>query len=345
MDDSGKVKTVLSIATNRWSKDGEKTDWFRVELWDKKSEVAGEYAKKGSLIAIEGRLAQNKWTTPSGENREYYYEYLVGSKTGYTSISRQTLVSCAEKDGVKLICVILKEESPYQFEDTIALFNYGFSNFTQVSVADNETTYDINHMDFFDTESSLFGSSAPIISIDKNSTILLPNGVDFSELTSEIVYDNVEAPYFGMIYYYYNGYMVGTAGIAFAGEDQSVSFSTLEEARAAQQDAANSAEAQAPKKNVVLINIWSVIKKIFLVIFIIFIVLVVAAVGKIFIDKQLKLHKINKSRNRQITTRRDFLKRQRQSYKKRPGNNNPGRNNSSETPKKRNDVDFNDIKF
>ena len=26
-----------------------------------------------SLVAIEGRLAQNKWTTPSGENREYYY--------------------------------------------------------------------------------------------------------------------------------------------------------------------------------------------------------------------------------------------------------------------------------
>ena len=141
-----------------------------------------------------------------------------------------------------------------------------------------------------------------------------------------------------------------TCGLRQAGIDviAGVDFDkieTLEEARAAQQDAANSAEAQAPKKNVVLINIWSVIKKIFLVIFIIFIVLVVAAVGKIFIDKQLKLHKINKSRNRQITTRRDFLKRQRQSYKKRPGNNNPGRNNSSETPKKRNDVDFNDIKF
>ncbi|MCQ2957687.1 MAG: single-stranded DNA-binding protein [Candidatus Gastranaerophilales bacterium] len=71
--DSGKVKTVLSVAANRWAKDGEKTDWFRIELWDKKAEVAGEYAKKGALIAIEGRLAQNKWTTPSGENREYYY--------------------------------------------------------------------------------------------------------------------------------------------------------------------------------------------------------------------------------------------------------------------------------
>ena len=54
--DSGKVKTVLSVAVNRWAKDGTKTDWFRIELWDKKAEVAGEYAKKGKLVAIEGRL-------------------------------------------------------------------------------------------------------------------------------------------------------------------------------------------------------------------------------------------------------------------------------------------------
>ena len=71
--DSGKVKTVLSVATNRWSKDGEKTDWFSIELWDKKAEVAGEYAKKGALVAIDGRLAQSKWQDKNGESREYYY--------------------------------------------------------------------------------------------------------------------------------------------------------------------------------------------------------------------------------------------------------------------------------
>ena len=71
--DSGKVKTVLSVATNRWSKDGDKTDWFRIELWDKKAEVAGEYAKKGALVAVEGRLASSKWQTKEGESRETYY--------------------------------------------------------------------------------------------------------------------------------------------------------------------------------------------------------------------------------------------------------------------------------
>ena len=58
-------------------------------------------------------------------NKPYAYEYLVGSKTGYTSEARQTLVSCAQKDGLKLICVIMKEESPSQYTDTIDLFNFG----------------------------------------------------------------------------------------------------------------------------------------------------------------------------------------------------------------------------
>jgi D-alanyl-D-alanine carboxypeptidase/D-alanyl-D-alanine carboxypeptidase (penicillin-binding protein 5/6) len=90
------------------------------------------------------------------KNREYAYEYLVGSKTGFTSVARQTLVTCAEKDGTRLICVIMKEETPYQFEDTIALFNYGFNNFYRVNIASNETGYDISHQDFFSGESTVF---------------------------------------------------------------------------------------------------------------------------------------------------------------------------------------------
>ena len=71
--DSGKVRTVLSIAVNRGSKDAPKTDWFRIELWDRNAEIAGEYVKKGSLIAIDGKLLQNKWKDQSGTAREYYF--------------------------------------------------------------------------------------------------------------------------------------------------------------------------------------------------------------------------------------------------------------------------------
>ena len=71
--ESGKVKTSLSVAVNRWSKEGEKTDWFNIECWDKTAEVAGEYVKKGRLVAIEGRLDVSSWTDNEGNKRERYF--------------------------------------------------------------------------------------------------------------------------------------------------------------------------------------------------------------------------------------------------------------------------------
>ena len=71
--------------------------------------------------------------------KAYAYEYLVGSKTGYTPHARSNLVSCAEKDGLKLICVVMADESPEQFQDTVSLFDYGFSNFSSVQAADEDT--------------------------------------------------------------------------------------------------------------------------------------------------------------------------------------------------------------
>ncbi|OGI04185.1 MAG: hypothetical protein A2Y25_08745 [Candidatus Melainabacteria bacterium GWF2_37_15] len=70
--ETGKVKTSFSIAVDRWSKSGKKTDWYRVELWDKQAEVAGEYLKKGKLVAVEGRIDINQWTDADGNKREAF---------------------------------------------------------------------------------------------------------------------------------------------------------------------------------------------------------------------------------------------------------------------------------
>ncbi len=73
--DSGKVKTTFSVAVNRWdvAKKEEVTDWHSVELWDKAAEVAGEYVKKGKLVAIDGRLAASKWTDAAGLTKERFF--------------------------------------------------------------------------------------------------------------------------------------------------------------------------------------------------------------------------------------------------------------------------------
>ena len=54
------------------------------------------------------------------------YPYATGLKTGYTKAAGRCLVSSAEKDGVKLICVTLN--APDDWNDHMHLFEYGFSH-------------------------------------------------------------------------------------------------------------------------------------------------------------------------------------------------------------------------
>jgi D-alanyl-D-alanine carboxypeptidase len=53
------------------------------------------------------------------------YDGAVGIKTGFTKKSGRCLVSAAERDGVKFICVTLN--APDDWRDHTALLNYGFS--------------------------------------------------------------------------------------------------------------------------------------------------------------------------------------------------------------------------
>ena len=153
------------------------------------------------------------------EGKAYAYEYLVGSKTGYTSLARQTLVSCAKKDGMTLVCVILKEESPNQYVDTIDLFNYGFSNFSKYVVADIETEYSIESSDFFNTDQDVFGDSSPILSLNTSDYIILPNTASFEEATSNIIYDDTVDASIATIHYTYNGVAVGDVSVDVTLED------------------------------------------------------------------------------------------------------------------------------
>lgn len=70
----GDAITNLSIACNeRWKdKQGnmqERTEWVRVSCFGKLAEIAGQYATKGKLIYISGRLQTRKWQDNDGNDR------------------------------------------------------------------------------------------------------------------------------------------------------------------------------------------------------------------------------------------------------------------------------------
>lgn len=62
------------------------------------------------------------------------YEDCTGIKTGFTKKAGRCLVSAAERDGVMLICVTLN--APDDWNDHIALFEYGFSQFEMRTLSD-----------------------------------------------------------------------------------------------------------------------------------------------------------------------------------------------------------------
>ena len=59
-------------------------------------------------------------------NDSRYYDGIVAGKTGYTSKAGNTLATCAERDGLRLIAIIMKSSQTH-YEDTKALLDYGFA--------------------------------------------------------------------------------------------------------------------------------------------------------------------------------------------------------------------------
>ncbi len=71
--DSGK-KASFTIATNETYKNqkGEKvedTQWHNLVIWGKLADVAGQFLKKGSEVAIQGKLIYRSYETAGGEKR------------------------------------------------------------------------------------------------------------------------------------------------------------------------------------------------------------------------------------------------------------------------------------
>ncbi len=58
-----------------------------------------------------------------------YYEGIIGGKTGFTSLAGNTLVTGAERNGVRLIAVVMKANGTH-YTDTKALLDYGFAKMT-----------------------------------------------------------------------------------------------------------------------------------------------------------------------------------------------------------------------
>lgn len=193
----------------------------------------------------QGKLENNHMEIIPGGT--YAYEHIVGCKTGYTEDARSCLVSCAEKNGLKLICVVMRDESPYHYEDTITLFEYGFSNFDKVYVSQAETKYNIDNTGLFYGGGDIFGSTKPFLSLNKDDFIVLPRSVPFAETQSSISYETGDESQAAVIAYTYQGVALGTVRVDFTASNENTNIFDTEE---------ESPDAEADKDNpIIFINV------------------------------------------------------------------------------------------
>lgn len=243
------------------------------------------------------------------EGRKYEYEYLVGSKTGYTNAARNCLVSCAEKDGMKLVCVVFKDESPLQFEDTVSLFNYGFSNFDKVNISQTETKYNINNADSFYSNNDIFGSSKPLLSLNAEDSIIVPKTIPFEDITSAISYENTTENQAAIITYTYQDIVLGTASIDLViTEEETYSFETTsiteeENLVLADKNPSEETTENTNNTNVIFINVINILLWI-----VGGIILLAVCAGIWFLIKHY--HKPKHSRNNRRNWQREQRKRQ-----------------------------------
>ncbi|MEO7991412.1 MAG: single-stranded DNA-binding protein [Chryseolinea sp.] len=72
--ESGKKMASFSIATSDTYKNqkGEKvqdTQWHNLVIWGKLADIAGQYLKKGSEVAVAGKLVHRNYETAGGEKK------------------------------------------------------------------------------------------------------------------------------------------------------------------------------------------------------------------------------------------------------------------------------------
>lgn len=79
--DSGKMVATFSIATNEVYRDvngnrHSETTWHRLVAWSRQAEIVEKYLKKGSEIAIDGRITNRSYEDKNGE-KHYITEIVV----------------------------------------------------------------------------------------------------------------------------------------------------------------------------------------------------------------------------------------------------------------------------
>lgn len=207
---------------------------------------------KTNLMDEERPLANTHQMINPAENPEYAYEYCYAGKTGYTSEAGYTLVSCAKKGNLNVICVVMNASCRAdQYESSLKLLDYAFKRF-RMETADKVTLNPVvtgsalyNRLVKKDPDALITASGSALLSI--------PKKCDFDAITTECQYDDSITELkkgqnvIGSVDYTYRKHHIGSAELLYTGANNITLTEEEEVPSASAVNIKNSAETGEPE--------------------------------------------------------------------------------------------------
>lgn len=154
---------------------------------------------------------------------DYYYPATKGIKTGYTDQAGKCLISTAEKDGYRYLCIAMgadysyAEDVNYAMLDTIDYYDWAFDNLSRVTVYDSSDVLRSISVEY------VWGNKKLDLVPESAVTAFMPKDYDKANVTIETKYksDLATAPVskgdtYGTLLVKYNGELIGTTNIVAA---------------------------------------------------------------------------------------------------------------------------------
>lgn len=152
------------------------------------------------------------------------YKGVFAGKTGSTSKAGNCLVTCAERDGMTLICVIMKAPNSATVQsDTKILLDYAFDNFSLTPLAASNASGSNAFPILFEDEEALISEVFSPLSVSDTS-LVLPTGASYKDLKKVCSLTPTEAfskgdNIIGQVSYYLADNYVGSAEIIYHSDE------------------------------------------------------------------------------------------------------------------------------
>lgn len=121
----------------------------------------------------------------------FYTDYVIGTKTGYTSQAKHCLISSGLKNNLELITVVLGAgSSKERYSDTLDLFEYGYSNYQIKKIATKNSI-----IDDITIENATKDTANLSLLIENDITGIIPANLNLTDLNYSITLkDSISAP-------------------------------------------------------------------------------------------------------------------------------------------------------